>query len=220
MPIVIPQNKPVTTQLKPIKGQQLAYSGSFFSAEPTNRELILTPFYTLHDARYFLYWRLATPVQMDSIVRSWEMEDQQKRFLDRKTVDKINPGNAYEENEHAFRDDESFSGWRFERSFRAAHNGFGYLISNASLKGKILRLTLEGKIKYPGFDVWIDDVLVKTIEPTGQAPDDLIDIDLTIPNNKQYVPTFRIRFTSRNSNGVPPIFQIRLLSEKVPASST
>jgi hypothetical protein len=213
VPIVIQNNKPVTTQLRPIKGQPLAYSASFFTVAPTAGELMLTPLYALHDARYFVYWRLATPAQLDSILRTWETEDQLKRLLERKTIDKITPGNVQDEQEHAFRDDESFSGWRFERSFRAAQNGFGYLISNASLKGKILRLTLEGKVKYPGFDVWIDDARVKTIEPDGQALDDLIDIDLTIPDHKHYIPTFRIRFTSKNTNGVPPIFHIRLLSE-------
>lgn len=212
-PLVIKGNKSVTQQLKPVKGLPLSYTASFFSAEPSGRSLLLKPFYSLHNSRYFLYWREATPTQLDSIVNVWKEEDRQARLQLQRTIDEIYPGSTTNESDHAFRDDESFSGYRFEQTYRAAKNGFGYLISNASLKGKILRLTLEGKEKHPGFDVWIDDAFVQTVQLDGTNENDLMQIDLPLPENKLNLPTFRIRFTARNLNGVPPIYTIRLLSQ-------
>lgn len=212
-PLVIKANKPVTQQLKPVKGLPLSYTASFFSAEPSGRSLLLEPFYALHNARYFLYWREATPTQLDTIVNEWEEEDRQARLLVQRTIDEIYPGSSTNESDHAFRDDESYAGNRFEQTYRAAKNGFGYLISNASLKGKVLQLTLEGKEKHPGFDVWIDDAFVQTIQLDGTNENDLMQIDLPVPESKQNMPTFRIRFTARNQSGVPPIFCIRLLTQ-------
>jgi len=66
----------IPDKIQPIPGKSLTFSAASVIQPHTyaNRELI--PFFRVHESRYMIYWRLATPAQYESIVQQIKAEEQ------------------------------------------------------------------------------------------------------------------------------------------------
>jgi len=50
------------------------------------QSLELIPFFRVHDARYMIYWRLASPQQYSEIVQQLKAKEQQKNVSEQNTT--------------------------------------------------------------------------------------------------------------------------------------
>ena len=76
------------------------------------RDLELVPFFRVHDSRYMMYWRVATPAAYDGVVVRAARRERSRLRLEARTLDCVVPGEQQSEIDHGVRSDGSTTGSR------------------------------------------------------------------------------------------------------------
>ena len=87
--------------------------------------------------------------------------------LEAVTVDVVTPGEQQPESDHNFKGEKTETGIFKERHFRYGQGFFTYDLKNALLEARKLRFTYFGGDKNKNFEVYINDILVSTINMDG-----------------------------------------------------
>jgi hypothetical protein len=77
--LVTEDTRTLAEQIKPVPGRPMAFTASAVIRPKQYQSLELIPFFRVHDSRYMLYWRLATPPQYDEVVQQLKVEEQAHR---------------------------------------------------------------------------------------------------------------------------------------------
>ncbi len=117
----------------------LSYSGSVYP--DTYENLKLVPFYTVHEARYMLYWPVTDSAGLASKIKSMEAAEKERLALNAMTVDYVSPGEQQPESDHGFKGERTFSGYENEQYWRSSRDWFSYDLSNHQLRAKYLKVT-------------------------------------------------------------------------------
>src|SRR5690606_27720701 len=114
----------IANNLVPVKGKPMQFT--FAHQEIANKEnLVLEPFFRIHDARYMMYWMALTPAQYSSYMDSIAAAEKEKLELEKRTVDFIVPGEQQPEVDHVMQTEKSRKGVAHNQTFREAVGG-GY----------------------------------------------------------------------------------------------
>ena len=90
------------------------------------RDLELVPFFRVHDSRYMIYWRVATPAAYERVVTELRETERARLRLEARTLDRVVPGEQQSEIDHGVRSEASTTGVTHGRPFRDAAGWFGY----------------------------------------------------------------------------------------------
>lgn len=206
--------------IQPIKGQPLHFTcPDLFQF--TKDEIVLEPFYGIHDSRYIIYWPSMTQEKYVAMKEVRELEEKEQMILDERTVDQVKPGEQQPEKDHLMQMAKSESGYYREESFRDASDG-GYF-SYDLLSGGDTELLL--RIRYWGneggnreFNILIDNKLLLTENLVGKwNKDEFVDIEYPIPavmvKGKKSI---RVCFQSKKGKGnrAGGVYHIRLMKDK------
>jgi len=63
-PVIVTSDKNFSSKLKPVKGKPLTFSAKDLIYPDKYKNLLLFPFYKLHDARYMIYWPITSTVEV------------------------------------------------------------------------------------------------------------------------------------------------------------
>ena len=89
-------------------GQQMTFTSQGLIGNWTGSQLVLEPFFRIHDSRYMIYW----------LTEGGSVEDEEELLiLDRRTIDKVAPGEQQPEVDHNLQSENSQTG---------SHNGEFY----------------------------------------------------------------------------------------------
>ena len=83
------------------------------------------PFFRVHDSRYMIYWRVATPAAYEGVVSELRERERSRLRLEARTLDRVVPGEQQSEIDHGVRSDGSTTGVTHGRPFRDATGSFG-----------------------------------------------------------------------------------------------
>ena len=142
--------------------------------------LPLIPFFRLHDARYQMYWEVATKQELAARQERVAAEERAKIARDAATLDSVAVGEQQPESDHAFVGDGVETGifngrrWRHGRSFQYTLNTRGDKVAD-------LAVTYSGSDTGRTFDIFANDVLIATQELSGEKPSAFIEKLYTIP---------------------------------------
>ena len=173
-PILINNNiEAIANQLQPVAGKPLHFT---LSTKMVNGEWSmvneLIPFFELHDARYMMYWLALSEDSYKSYLDGLAKQEQERQALEARTVDKVQPGEQQPETDHKMETDQSQVGNTNDTFFRDARDGhyFSYLMQTAGETDLSLRLKYwgVGEWKTHEFDIFVDDVLVQSVNNTGK----------------------------------------------------
>jgi uncharacterized protein len=154
-------------QLFKREGDALRFSVVGSISPDKYKNLILQPFYQIHDARYMLYWNALSPqdyVQAQEDLRHLEEE---RIALDQRTLDQVRPGEQQPEKDHNIQYENSQTGINMDRHWRHASGWFSYdLKKPASGLKTTLMVTYCGNDVNRTFTILLDGELLKTIKMT------------------------------------------------------
>lgn len=218
-PIIIEENKSkIADKLSPVKGKPLNFTFSKLTMiNPIN--VVLEPFYQIHDARYIMYWMTLTNAQYRSYIDSIAAAEKDKLELEKRTIDFVAPGEQQPEADHGLEKSNSRTGSSQDQFWRDAGDG-GYFSYNMSTN-KETSVTLL--IRFWGaewgsrkFDIYIDDEKLVTEDNTNRwNQSKFFDIQYSIPGsmikNKEHV---RIKFQALPGNTAGAVYYIRLVRPK------
>lgn len=170
-PIIIKDNlSGITNELVPVKGKPLNFiMPGLKIINPVN--VLLQPFYQVHDTRYMMYWMALTNNQYTSYVDSVATLEKEKLALQQRTIDFVAPGEQQPEADHQILKENSSSGNHLDEFWRDARNGgyFSYKLSTGNETDLIL------VVKYWGaewgnrkFDIYIDNEKLISEDNTGR----------------------------------------------------
>lgn len=207
--------------LQPVEGKPLHFSAKGLFNKPEYDSLELEPFFSLHDSRYAIYFLSLTSDGYDSMLAKIADDEKEALERDRRTVDRVTPGEQQPEVDHRMKDEGSIQGYQDNKPYRTVRRGgsFSYELATDGISD--LRLSL-------GF--WGNENMV------GRAVEILIDgkpffIEEEFPFTKESKPVYKqysipenltsgkeyITVTFKAVEGKPSarIFDIRLLKELV-----
>ena len=201
-PILINNNiDEIAAQITDIKGQPLHFMlETKMINRPSSAVNELMPFFELHDARYMMYWLALTEDNYKGYLDNLAKQEQERQALEARTTDKVQPGEQQPESDHFMETDDSFVGNTNDVFFRDARDGhyFSYQMQTGGLTNLALRLKYwgVGEWKSHEFDIFVDDVLVTSVNNTG----------------KYRISEFK-KFVAKPRKQIGEIYEVRLVKE-------
>lgn len=182
-------------------------------------QVLLEPFYQIHDTRYMMYWMALTSAQYRSYLDSIAAAERDKLALQQRTIDSVATGEQQPEMDHAMQSTNSSSGRYLEEFWRDAGNGGYFSYKLATNRETDLRLM----VRYWGqewggrkFDIYVDDEKLLTENNTGRwCRSKFWDVEYAIPNTmvkgKDHI---RVKFQALPENTAGAVYGIRLARKK------
>ena len=215
-PILINSNiEGIADQLQPIAGKPLHFTLSTRMENKIDGEI--QPFFEIHDSRYMMYWLALTDKTYKDYIEQIAKDEAERQQLEANTTDKVQPGEQQPETDHKMETDQSRTGNTNDIFFRDASDGhyFSYLMQTAGETN--LRLKLKywgvGDWKTSEFDIFVDDVLVKTVNNTkkwrvSEFKSEDYEIPADVLKGKTQV---RVKFVAHKGRQIGEIYEVRLV---------
>ena len=202
-------------KLVPIKGKPLSFTATNIKMVNSSN-LVLEPFYRIHDARYMMYWMALTGTKYQSYLDSIAGLEKEKLALQKRTLDFVAPGEQQPEVDHALQSEQSRKGSFMDEFWRDASNG-GYFSYQMATNGET---NLNLRVRYWGaewgsrkFDIYIDEAKLISENNTGRwHQSQFQDIDYAIPASMLQGKTqIRVKFQAAAQNTAGAVYYLRLL---------
>lgn len=207
----------IANQLQPIPGKPLHFTLTTRMENPIHNEL--QPFFEIHDSRYMMYWLALSEDNYKGHLAQLAKAEQERQALEASTIDKVQPGEQQPETDHRMETDQSFTGNTNDCFWRDANNGhyFSYLMQTKGQENIALRLKYwgVGEWKSHEFDIFVDDVLVKSVNNTGkyrisEFKYEVYDIPAELLKGKTQV---RVKFVAKPGKQIGEIYEVRLINK-------
>jgi uncharacterized protein len=212
-PLIVSRNKTFAGALQPVKGKPFTFTAPALIYPAKYKNLQLVPFYTVHDARYMLYWRYATPEQLEQIKEELRKSEEAKLALEAVTLDQVAPGEQQPESDHNFKGDRTETGVHRDRHWRTAKGWFSYDLKNRGGEARKLRLTYFGQDKNRSFDIYINNRFLQSVELNGKEGDKFFDVDYHLPEEVGKEKVLTVKFVAKEGSFAGRVFYVRLLKQ-------
>lgn len=210
-PVLIGDGKNLSQEL--VQEKPLVFNASKLIYQDKFKNLKLVPFFSIHDARYMIYWPVSSAEKIAERQQKIRDEEKEKLALETITVDQVAPGEQQPESDHNFQSEKSEAGVYRDRHWRHAEGWFSYDLKNPDLKARKLRITYFGGDNNRTFDILINDILIKKVNLTGSNADQFIDVDYNLPKAVQESKKLRLKFVADKSSVAGGIYYVRLITE-------
>lgn len=218
-PILVGNRTTIPPKLVRSNNEQLSFTATELIGNWTGPQLVLEPFFRIHDSRYMIYW--ATEAGSND-------DEEEALILDRRTIDKVAPGEQQPEVDHQLQSLNSQTGSHLGEFYRDAgtcSGGNGGFFSYNLLTNRETDLTLM--VRYWGnegctrtFDILVDGEKLVTESIAGKwEKDAFVNQEYPIPNSmvtgKEEI-TVRFQASTGMAGGV---YYVRLLRNDIPLST-
>ncbi|MFW5699957.1 MAG: DUF6805 domain-containing protein, partial [Bacteroidota bacterium] len=218
-PIIIDNNiENIGQKLEPIKGKPLHFKLHAKMVNPVEN-LVLEPFYQIHDARYQIYWLSLTNDGYQQYIDSLSKSEEKRLALEKRTVDKVNTGEQQPETDHKMQSRNSRTGINFDEMYREA-TGEGYFSYDMATNSET---NLKLHVRYWGaewgtrkFDIYIDDEKLLTEDNTNRWDQSQFqDVEYSIPNAMvEGKKNIRVKFQALPHSTAGGVYYVRLVRSK------
>lgn len=210
-PMIIAADSSFTDALTAVPGKPFTFILPA-AANSAGKAMQLVPFYTVHDSRYMIYWRYASPEKYENIKAELLQREAQRLALEARTVDQVAPGQQQPESDHAFRGEQTDSGLHRNRHWRTARGWFSYELRNPERAARQLRITYFGRDRDRAFDIMVNGQLLQAVHLNGEEGDRFFDVDYELPAAiAQSGDRLTLKFVAHAGSTAGGIYYVRLL---------
>ena len=212
-PLLVSNNTDLAASLKAVANKPFTFSASDIIYQEKYKNLQLVPFFQIHDARYMIYWPYTTQEKLPEIQKAMKDREEAQMKLEAITVDVVTAGEQQPESDHNFKGEKTDTGIFKERHYRNGKGFFSYNLNNNNLEAKELRITYFGADKNRIFDIYINDVLLASMNMDGsegnQFIDKIIELPAAILDGKSKI--LQVQFKAKPNSTITGIYEVRLL---------
>ncbi len=222
-PFIIGDREDILAKLramKPVEGKPMCFTvpGLFTLKDQPLPDLVLEPFFRLHDCRYMMYWLSMSQTAYGDFRRKVREAEAQKLLLDRRTVDAVQPAEQQPEVDHRMKYDKSNTGHFQGEPWRDARDGgfFQYELATGGLTGLTLMVRYWGnETGNRSFDILVDGKLLAEENLAGKwNKDELVNVEYPIPAAMLEGKTIvTVTFRSKPGQTAGGVFNVRLLKK-------
>lgn len=182
-PVLLAKGMAPEEWLEPVPGDSLSFRTK---AVGYPRDVTLTPFYRICDRSYTVYWDVFTPESWAAAEADYKRIMEQKQWLERCTIDYVQPGEMQPERDHHFQGDSSTRvGMLNRRTFRMAGQGgwFSFELKVKPESDTMLVITYTAAQEMPNcdFDVFVNDVLLTEAQEGLKEEDKFYNVNYSLP---------------------------------------
>jgi DUF1680 family protein len=213
-PAIVSASRDFVSAVKKDKARPLTFTlpGLIFPAKYKDLELV--PFFTIHEARYMIYWPVISPDSLQNRTKAIREKELALLALEARTVDQVAPGEQQPETGHNFRGEGVESGIHDGRHWRHASGWFSYDLQDKNREGRTLRVTYFGLDAGREFDILVNDVLLASVRSDGSAGNRFVDVDYTLSEaslDRTRDNTLTVKFVAHPGSIAGGIFGVRLM---------
>ncbi|MBN2761705.1 MAG: glycoside hydrolase family 127 protein [Bacteroidales bacterium] len=213
-PVIVSEDRDFTGHIKPVAEKPLTFtlSGLIYPKEQSDLELV--PFFTIHEARYMVYWPVITPDSLEKRNIAMQEKEKERLALEALTLDQVATGEQQPEVEHNFKGEDTESGIYEGRHWRHARGWFSYDLKNTNREGRILRVTYSGWDQGRSFDIMLNNMLLLTVKSDESKGNRFFDVDYPIPQailDSLQNDVLNVKFIAREGSVAGGVYYIRLL---------
>lgn len=202
----------ILKHIKPIEGEVLKFSATELFYPEKYKNLVLQPFYKIHEKRYSIYFKNETYEGLAKLQRELEEKQQAEARLKAITLDYVAPGEQQPESDHGIKSDNSNSGLNKNRHWRDATGWFSYNLKNKGGKAKALRITYFGKDSGRKFKILVNGTIIANPELMGTEGDRFFEVDYNLPETVvTNSDILTVRFEADKNNITAGIYGVRLI---------
>lgn len=213
MPILISEPSKIVSNLILTDKENLHFKLNNLLSQKYGSEMELIPFYKLHDSRYIIYWPQAAKQDVETLRKQIETEEMERLKLDTITVDYVVCGEQQPESDHHIKYENSRTGYSKDKHWREAAGWFSYQLKNKG--AKYLYISFLDIDKDRNFNVYINDILVTSIEANGEKENSLQSFSFPIPDSELGKETFNIMFKAQSDSRTAKIIDVRILNSGI-----
>ena len=214
-PMLVGEFASLATRVQPVPGRPLTFHAPEAIRPASARGLELEPFFRVHDSRYVIYWRVATPQAYEHVVTELREQERVRLRLEARTLDRVVPGEQQSEVDHGVRTDGSTTGVTHGRPFRDATGSFGYDLKRGTSSGPLqLLVTYLANERDRRFEIRVDDRPVASVTLDGRQPDRFTDVAYPIPADiiaADADGVLSVRFVAQPGSRAGGVYDIRLV---------
>jgi uncharacterized protein len=212
VPALLTADRPPVEWLTPVAGEPGAFRTSG-AGRP--RDVVLRPFFRVHERRYTVYWDIVTPESLAIRERDAATERARRREIERRTVDQVRPGDVASERGHDLAGDKMESGDAGGRPWRHALDGgwFSYRLALRRGEPQLVSVTYWGSDSGArAFDVLVNGQVVATERLDNDRPGQYYDQVYAIPADVVAgAEAVTVKFQAHPGNRAGGIFGVRVL---------
>ena len=208
--------KSLPTHFKPdaTGDEPLAFRADDLIRPQRYANLKLIPFFQLHDARYVIYWRVASPEKYADDRAQLAAEEEARLALDAITLDHVVPGEQQSEVDHHFKGERTSNGMFSDRSWRDARGWFSYELTVPKHGRAEVMVTYWGGDRGRDFDVLANDRLLEQVQLDGSRGARFFDVRYAIPEEACTTGKVTLKFQANPGSLAGGVFDLRSLKEK------
>ena len=180
------------------------------------RDVVLRPFYRVHERRFTVYWDLVTPATLTARENAAAAERARRQDLDRRTIDQVRVGDAASERAHDLQGEKMESGDAGGRAWRHALDG-GWLSYRLGLRQggpQAVSVTYWGSDSGArAFDVLVDGRAVATERLNNNRPGQFYDVMYALPPEAaDRSDAVTVKFQAHPGNRAGGIYGVRVVT--------
>ncbi len=207
-PAIISETKDFSEQVHPIANKPL----HFWIDVEGDKKLELQPFFEVHDARYMVYWPVYTKEEYNSQMEKIKKEEEAVMALEKRTIDKVAPGEQQPESDHFFKGEHTNSGLNGDRFWRDATGWFSYILNDKKAEAKILRIEYFGGDAGRKFRIEMNGTLLAkvSLQPNSEG---FYQVDYPLYEIKSKISSGKIelKFVAEEGSVAGGIYGVRLM---------
>jgi hypothetical protein len=212
-PLLVNENNRLLEEIKKIPGESMTFTASSVIYPERYKNVKLVPFFTVHDSRYMIYWKIASPENLTAIIAELQKKEQEQLILAEQTIDYVVPGEQQPEIDHNMQGESTEAGSTNGQRWRIARGWLSYDLKNKDLKAKTIRVTYPSSGRDRRFDILVNERIIKTLELENSPGEKLITADYALPEDivSSNPEIITIKFVARLNSSTGRIFEVRLL---------
>lgn len=204
--------------LVPVEGKPLTFSMKNLKMV-NDSALILEPFAQIHDARYIMYWKFLNDNQYEVYKDSLAALEKIILALDKRTIDRVAPGEQQPEADHDMEMKDSGTGNTLDEFWRDARNEgfFSYTMVVNNEKNLALNVTYLGSERgNRKFSIFIDDKLFVSADNSGKwKQNSFNEVEYRIPDSfVSGKSEIRVTFQALAGAATSQVSDIRIVRSK------
>ncbi len=214
VPVFVAKDRNIKDLITPVPNEPLTFTAGDASVP---KDLKLTPFYKMYGQNHAVYFDVFSPEEWAAKYPKYLEMIKKKEELEARTVDILRVGEMQPERDHNLQSENSSAGEAAGYKFRHAQNGwFSFTVKTDPQKAQQMQCSFWGEDKEKrNFDIYIDDVLFKSVSLQGKhgpkVYDEIYDIPAFFTKGKEQIT---VKFQSKPDNYAGGLFGFRILLKK------
>jgi len=212
VPVFVTEGRAVTDWVRPAPGKAMTWQTDHVGRP---KDVDLTPFYTVYDRRYSVYWDLFTDEQWKAYEAEYRAEIQRRKELDARTVDLFRIGEMQSERDHNLQGEKTGATEFGGRKLRHAWDGgwFSFEVAVPADVPADLIITYWGsETGNRTFDVLVDGQKMATQALHRDKPEKFWDKVYPLPEDlTKGKSKATIRFQALPGNYAGGVFGVRVV---------